>query len=185
MTGHHTLAETERAVQERLGGIPLRWEQMHAAANLHRAAAAVRLHFENSVLRGPDLTWTAFVVLWVVWIWDELETRRVAAEAGITKGTLTGVMKTLETRGFVARSKHATDGRLVLLSLTPQGKKLMEELFPAFNAEEVFVTGQLTKDDCTTLAGLLRAIINQLETHGEERRKETATPLRRSGRSSS
>src|SRR2546430_14223776 len=163
MTGYHTLGETERAVRGRLGGTPLHWEQMHAAANLHRAATAVRLHFENSVLRRSDLTWTAFVVLWVIWIWGEPETRHAAAEAGITKGTLTGVVKTLETRGLVDRSKHATDGRLVLLSLTPQGKQLMEELFPAFNAEEVFVTERLSAAECTTLADLLRAILTQLE----------------------
>jgi len=175
VTGYHTLGETERAVRERLGGIPLRWEQMHAAANLHRAAAAVRLHFENSVLRGSDLTWTAFVVLWVVWIWDELETRHVAAEAGITKGTLTGVVKTLEGRGLVTRARHATDGRLVLLSLTSQGKRLMETLFPAFNAEEVFVTERLSAAECTTLADLLRAIITQLEANGEDRRKTFKT----------
>ncbi|SRR6266545_468137 len=171
MTGYHTLGETERAVRDRLGGIPLRWEQMHAAANLHRAAAAVRLHFENSVLRGSDLTWTAFVVLWVVWIWDELETRHVAAEAGITKGTLTGVAKTLAGRGLLTRRKHAEDGRLVLLSLTPKGKRLMEELFPKFNAEEVFVTERLSPAECTKLADLLRAVITQLETSGEERRR--------------
>lgn len=170
MTGYHTLAETERAVAERLGDIPLHWEQMRAAANLHRAAAAVRLHFENSVLRGPDLTWTAFVVLWVVWIWDEQETRHVAAEAGITKGTLTGVVKTLEARGLVTRTRHATDGRLVLLSITAEGAALMKEIFPAFNAEEVFVTQPLAPTDCATLADLLRAIIAQLEAHGEERR---------------
>jgi len=175
VTGYHTLGETERAVRERLGGIPLRWEQMQAAANLHRAAAAVRLHFENSVLRGSDLTWTAFVVLWVVWIWDELETRHVAAEAGISKGTLTGVVKTIEARGLVTRTKHATDGRLVVLSLTPQGKRLMEQLFPAFNAEEVFVTERLSATECGTLAELLRAIITQLEVNGEDRRKTFKT----------
>src|SRR5262245_18443108 len=172
MTGRHTLGETERAVRGRRGGIPLHWEQMHAAANLHRAAAAVRLQFENSVLRRPELTWTVFVVLWVVWIWDELETRQVAAEAGITKGTLTGVVKTLETRGLVTRLRHQTDGRLVLLSLTRTGKQLMEGLFPAFNAEEVFVTERLTATECTALADLIRAVITQLEGKGEQRRGE-------------
>ena len=187
MTGHHTLAETERAAAARLGGIPLRWEQMHAAANLHRAAAAVRLHFENSVLRGPDLTWTAFVVLWVVWIWDELETRHVAEEAGISKGTLTGVVKTLESRGLVARTRHTGDGRLVLLALTEDGERLMEELFPAFNAEEVFVTDPLSAAQCATLADLLRAVIGQVEEHGEQRRAELhaqGAPPRRGGRRS-
>ena len=172
MTGHHSLTDTERAVQAKLGGLPLQWDRMQAAANIHRAAAAVRLHFENSVLRGPDLTWTAFVVLWVVWIWGELETRYVAAEVGITKGTLTGVAKTLEARGFVVRAKHPTDGRQVLLSLTDKGEELMRTLFPAFNTEEAFVTDQLTVAEAETLATLLRKVVSQVETHGARRRKE-------------
>ncbi|MFD8498938.1 MarR family winged helix-turn-helix transcriptional regulator [Amycolatopsis sp. NPDC059657] len=185
MTGHHKLSETERAVQAKLGDIPLFWEQMQAAANLHRAAAAVRLHFENSVLRSSDLTWTGFVVLWVSWIWGEMETRHVAEEAGITKGTLTGVVKTLESRGLVVRTRHATDGRLVLLSLTEEGEELMETLFPAFNREEVFVTSRLSTAECKRLAGALRKIVSQVEEEGEQRRSELhaeGTPPRRGGR---
>ncbi|MEV4312627.1 MarR family transcriptional regulator [Actinocrispum sp. NPDC049592] len=170
MTGHHSLEDTEKAVEAKLGGLPLQWEQMQAAANIHRAAAAVRLHFENSVLRGPDLTWTAFVVLWVVWIWGEMETRYVAKEAGITKGTLTGVVKTLEARGLAVRTKHAADGRLVLISLTGKGEELMRTLFPAFNAEEAFVTERLSTSEAKTLAALLRKVVSQVEDHGEERR---------------
>lgn len=171
LTGHHTLAETEKAVRAKLGGIPLLWERMEAVANLHRAATAVRLHFENSVLRAAGLTWTAFVVLWVVWIWGQKETRHVAEEAGITKGTLTGVMKTLESHGLVIRTKHPDDGRLVLLALTPKGERLMRKLFPEFNKEEAFVTDRLSPAECTQLAGSLRQIVVQLEEKGEERRR--------------
>ncbi len=170
LTGYHTLAETENAVRAKLGGIPLLWERMEAVANLHRAAIAVRLHFENSVLRTAGLTWTAFVVLWVVWIFGEKETRHVAAESGITKGTLTGVMKTLEAHGLVTRRKHPVDGRLVLLALTPEGERLMRELFPEFNQEEAFVTERLSSEECTELAASLREIVRQLEEKGEERR---------------
>jgi DNA-binding MarR family transcriptional regulator len=170
MTGHHSLQDTEQAVEAKLGGLPLQWPQMQAAANIHRAAAAVRLHFENSVLRGPDLTWTAFVVLWVVWIWGEMETRYVAKEAGITKGTLTGVVKTLEARGLAARTRHAEDGRLVLISLTDKGDELMQTLFPAFNEEEAFVTSRLSTSEAKTLAALLRKVVSQVEEHGEHRR---------------
>jgi hypothetical protein len=57
------------------------------------AAAATRHHFENSVLREVELTWTGFVVLWVVWIFGETETRMVAKEAGISNGPLTGASR--------------------------------------------------------------------------------------------
>ncbi|MCX4695636.1 MarR family winged helix-turn-helix transcriptional regulator [Streptomyces sp. NBC_01408] len=186
MAGHRSIIETEKAVQAKLGGFRLQREQMAAVANIHRAAAAVRQHLENSVLRPAEVTWTGFVVLWVLWIWGETETRHVAEEAGITKGTLTGVARTLESRGLVSRTPHPEDGRRVLLALTAEGEALMEQLFPAFNDEEAFVASRLSAEECLRLADGLRAIVAQLEEHGEERRQELlgASELgpRRSGR---
>ncbi|MEU9124175.1 MarR family winged helix-turn-helix transcriptional regulator [Streptomyces sp. NPDC048506] len=172
MSGRRSIEDTEKAVQAKLGDLPVRYEQMTAVAHTYRAAAAVRQHLENSVLRGAELTWTSFVVLWVVWIWGEQETRRVAEEAGISKGTLTGVVRTLQGRGLLERKGHPTDGRLALLSLTPEGERLMVGLFPEFNAEEAFVTAALSDDEALDLAELLRRIVVQVETHGEQRRLE-------------
>ncbi|MFI7300404.1 MarR family transcriptional regulator, partial [Streptomyces sp. NPDC050121] len=62
MPGHRSIAEVEKLAAARLGGIPVRHDQMAVVANIYRAASAVRQHLENSVLRGVDLTWTAFVV---------------------------------------------------------------------------------------------------------------------------
>ncbi|MBB4920934.1 MarR family winged helix-turn-helix transcriptional regulator [Streptosporangium saharense] len=186
MPAYYSLTETEEAVGRRLGSIPIRREALAAVSNLHRAATAVRQHLENSALRVADLTWSAFVVLWVVWIWEEIETRHVAAEAGISKGTLTGIIKTLESRGLAIRSQHPDDGRLALLRLTPEGVALMEKLFPAFNDEEAFVVADLDAEEALTLAESLRRIVTHLEEHGEARRaklrKENPAPPRRGGR---
>jgi DNA-binding MarR family transcriptional regulator len=172
VTGPGPINETEKLVQEKLGGLPIQHERMAMVANLYRAAASIRQHVENSVLRPFNLTWTGFVVLWVVWIWGESETRNVAEEAGISKGTLTGVARTLEQRGLLARADHPTDGRLVLLRLTEDGEELMERLFPAFHAEEAFVTALLGSRECRTAAGSLRKVVQQIEEKGEERRSE-------------
>ncbi|AWN27145.1 MarR family transcriptional regulator [Streptomyces sp. NEAU-S7GS2] len=172
VSGHRSVGDTEKAVQAKLGDTPVRHERMAAVANLYRAAAAVRQHFENSVLRGVELTWTSFVVLWVVWIGGERETRLVAEEAGISKGTLTGVARTLQSRGLLERKDHPTDGRLALLALTPEGERLIARVFPEFNAEEVFVTEGLSDDEALDLADLLRRVVDQVETRGEDRRLE-------------
>ncbi|TFE37112.1 MarR family transcriptional regulator [Streptomyces sp. ICN441] len=186
MPGHRSIVEAEKLAAAKLAGIPIHREQMAVVANIHRAASAVRQHVENSVLRGADLTWTAFVVLWVVWVWGESETRYVAEEAGISKGTLTGVARTLEDRGLVGRTGHPTDGRLVLLSLTEEGEALMRTLFPAFNQEEAFVTRRLGDEECRNLAEGLRQVVLQIEEQGEERRLAllagTEMAPRRSGR---
>ncbi|MFE2228786.1 MarR family winged helix-turn-helix transcriptional regulator [Streptomyces kronopolitis] len=186
MSGHRSVADTEKAVRAKIADIPLRHEQMAAVANIYRAAAAVRQHFENSVLRDAELTWTAFVVLWVVWAGGERETRQVAQEAGISKGTLTGVARTLQSRGLLERKPHPADGRLALLAPTPEGERLMARILPEFNAEEVFVTEALSDDEALDLADLLRRVVVQVETRGAERRLELldgAQPRpRRSGR---
>jgi len=161
---YRTLSATEAAVNERLAGLALDMPAMAAVSNVYRAAGAIRNHVEHTVLAPYNLTWTAWVVLWVVWIWEEIETRHVAAEAGISKGTLTGVAGTLEKRGLVARRAHPDDGRRVLLSLTPSGLKLMAELFPQFNKQEALVVESLSADETKVLAAALRKIVVDLET---------------------
>ena len=117
MPDRHTLAETEKAMSAHVSDLTPNFPAAAAVSSLYRAANAVRLHLTNSVLREHGLSWTGFVVLWVVWIWDGLETRRAAASAAISKATLTGVVKTLEARGLIARRVSDTDRRLVNLEL--------------------------------------------------------------------
>jgi len=160
---HRTLAETERAVAERLDGLVLDMPAMAVVQNLYRAAGAIRNHLERSVLAPHSLTWTGWVVLWVVWIWEDIEARHVAAEAGISKGTLTGVLSTLESRGLLVRRTHPGDARRVLVALTPPGEQLMREVFPVFNAHEAVVTAPLDPDERRRLADLLRAVVRGLD----------------------
>jgi len=136
---------------------------MTAVSNIYRAANAVRNHLERTVLAEHGLTWTGWVVLWVIWIWGDVESRHVAQEAGISKGTLTGVQNTLMTKGLVDRSVHPQDARRVLLSLTDEGQRLMAELFPAFNAQEVLVTGDLGEDAVLQMARSLRTVVKRAE----------------------
>jgi MarR family transcriptional regulator, organic hydroperoxide resistance regulator len=103
------------------------------------------------------------VVLWVTWIWDCLETRDLAEEAGISKGTLTGVVKTLEGKSLVRRVPMPADGRLVLVLITQAGAGLMLRLFPRVNAAEVFTVSPLEADQVSELAATLRRILTHLE----------------------
>jgi DNA-binding MarR family transcriptional regulator len=163
MAGPHTLSETERQVEARLGGLTIDFAAMAVTSNLFRAANAVRNHFERSVLAEHNLSWTAFVVLWVAWIWEPIETRQIALEGGFSKATLTGVLSTLEGRGWLARSRSASDGRLVDVSLTDEGRALMAELFPAFNGEEQRVVAPIDPERRDALAEMLRAMTQGVE----------------------
>jgi MarR family transcriptional regulator, organic hydroperoxide resistance regulator len=164
MSDRHTLAETEKAMSTHVSDLPLDFAAAAAVSSLYRAANAVRLHLTNSVLREHGLSWTGFVVLWVVWIWDGLETRQAAGSAAISKATLTGVVKTLEARGLITRRVSDTDRRLVNLELTPSGVTLMNELYPAFNAAEAEIVAGLSPRSLAQLTNNLRSIVTELET---------------------
>jgi MarR family transcriptional regulator, organic hydroperoxide resistance regulator len=157
------LVQAERDIRGRIGDQHLDFAAMAAVSNIYRAANVVRNHLERKVLADEDLSWAAFTVLFVLWIWGDQQTRHLAVEAGVTKGTLTGVLKTLEKRGLTKRQTHDEDGRLVLVSLEPKGEAVIERLFPAFNAGEAQVSGDLSEREKSQLAGLLRKIIRSVE----------------------
>jgi DNA-binding MarR family transcriptional regulator len=157
------LVRAEHDIRNRIGDQHLDFAAMAAVSNIYRAANVIRNHMERQVLADEDLSWAAFTVLFVLWIWGDQQTRHLADEAGVTKGTLTGVLKTLEKRGLARRRAHDADGRLVLVSLEPRGVAVIGRLFPAFNSGETFVSASLTDDEKDQLASLLRKIIRSVE----------------------
>src|SRR5262245_41637042 len=136
---------------------------MAVVANVFRVASAARVHLERTVLAEVGLSFTAFTVMWVLWVWGETETRELAVDAGVTKGTLTGVVGTLERRGLVTRRRHAGDGRPGRVSATAAGDALMARLFARFNAGEARIVSGLDADEARQLAALLRGVLHSLE----------------------
>jgi DNA-binding MarR family transcriptional regulator len=166
MTSDDELLPAERKVKEALGDLPLDFRAMAVVSNLFRSSAAIRRHMEAKVLQADRLSWTSFVVLWVLWVWGDLEARELAAAVGISRPTGTGVVKTLEARGFVSRRKGTADGRMVIVSLTGEGREKIEHLFPRFNAEEAAVTSHLEGSEQEALATMLRSMLRAVDVPG-------------------
>lgn len=168
MGDDYGLEATEKAMNDHIGHLPLDFPAANAVSSLFRAANAVRNHLTNTVLREHDLSWTGFVVLWVVWIFDGLETRHAARSAVISKGTLTGVAKTLEAHGWLRRETNPSDRRQVHLSLTPEGRALMEDLYPRFNAAEAEVVARIGETGLPVMTENLRAMVATVEDIGSD-----------------
>src|SRR5919107_5646797 len=100
MTGLDGLLPAEEKVRQALGDLPLDFRAMAVVSNLFRTSAAIRRHMEANVLSADRLSWTSFVVLWVLWVWGDLEAREVAAAVGISRPTGTGGVKNLEAPRF-------------------------------------------------------------------------------------
>jgi DNA-binding MarR family transcriptional regulator len=153
-----SLLEAEQHIEARLGDRDLDFASMHAIANIYRAAAAVRRMAEREPLATGGLSWGGFSILWVLWVWGEMETAKLAAECELAKGTLTGMVSTLERQGMVVRTRLEHDRRRVLVSLTPQGLDAIERLAPLFNDFEAKMTIGLDDAEKRELSRLLRVV---------------------------
>jgi DNA-binding MarR family transcriptional regulator len=153
------LVPAEADVLARVGDLPVDLAAMAVCANVFRAAQGVRSHLERSVLRRHDLSWTGFATLFTIWVWGAQEVRALAESTGVARPTISGVADTLERRGLVRREGHEADRRLCRLALTGDGERLIEALFPEFNAGESALTADLDADERDTLARLLRRVV--------------------------
>ncbi|MCB0991273.1 MAG: MarR family transcriptional regulator [Acidimicrobiales bacterium] len=149
----------EADIRQRLSGKPVDMEVQYAISNLYRAATVVSRSAEREVFLPEELSWSAFSVLWVLWVFGEMDSSRLAAELGITQGTVTGVRKGLEKQGLVRSGADPTDGRRRTISLTDAGAAKMERIYPGFNSLMCDLLGDLEPDEINLLAKLLHSVI--------------------------
>ena len=157
--GTAEMLTAERDVSARLAGRPLDFDANRAISNIYRAAAAVRRQAEQGHLAEYGLTWGGFTILWVLWVWGEMPTSRLVTECDLAKGTLTGMLITLEKRELVTRTQSAEDKRRVLVAPTQLGIATIDELFPKFNDFEVDMIDGLSPAEIRELSRLLRKVI--------------------------
>src|ERR1700720_3477500 len=72
-------------------------------------------------LQELDLTYPQYLVLVVLWERGPQGVGDLAALLRMDFGTLSPMLKRLETKGLLSRRRQATDERRVLVDLTPKG----------------------------------------------------------------
>ena len=170
------LTEVERDIHERIGENTLNSYSAGVMSNIYRAGAMLRNHMEREVLGEYGLSFTAFIVMVTLWVWGDMESQWLAGKAGVTKGTLTGVVKTLERRGLCQRVGHAQDKRKVIVSLTDEGRTAIAKIVPHYNEEETRLVMGLNQESQVLVAASLRTIL----ATGSRLKMESRDPSQRS-----
>lgn len=80
----------------------------------------------------------------------------------ITSGAVTQRLDRLESKGLVARTPHESDGRGVYVTLTDEGRELVDETLPDHLATEADILSALSDDERAALAGSLRTLLESL-----------------------
>ena len=78
------------------------------------------------LLKKLKVTYPQYLVLLVLWEQDERTVSELGEKLFLDSGTLTPLLKRLETVNYVRRLRDASDERRVIVSLTPAGRALRQ-----------------------------------------------------------
>ncbi len=129
------------------------------------AASRKIIRLYKPLLDPLGITYTQFLVLLVLWEKDEQYVNDIGEKLILDSGTLTPLLKKLETAGLIMRKRSKDDERNVLISLTEKGKELEEKTknVPA----QIGVCLTLPKEKLGSLYNLLYDFID-MDTESEE-----------------
>ena len=80
----------------------------------------------KALLEPFGLTYTSYIVLLALWEEDNQTVKELGQKLYLDSGTLSPVLKKLESGGFVKRERNKRDERSVSITLTAKGRRTQE-----------------------------------------------------------
>lgn len=81
----------------------------------------------NPLLKEIDLTYTQYIAMMVFWEHKKMSVKELGQLLFLDSGTLTPVLKSLEAKGLVVRSRSSEDERVLLVEITEKGEALKDK----------------------------------------------------------
>lgn len=112
-------------------------------------------------LERLDLTYTQYLAMLALWQHGQLTVSGLGELMRLDSGTLTPLLKKLEAKGYVVRTRSLEDERRVSVALTEQGAKLKQAAAKA----QASIQAELDMDeeDAKLLRMTLNWLLGQLE----------------------
>ena len=73
-----------------------------------------------------DLTYTQYITMLIMWEHEKITSHELGEKLYLDSGTLTPLLKKLESKNYIKRERSKTDERNLNIELTIEGKKLKE-----------------------------------------------------------
>jgi len=116
------------------------------------------------MLDALGLTYPQFLVLLVLWERGDSSVTGIGTALQLETGTLSPLLKRLESTGFITRTRQAEDERSVVVGLTDAGRAL-EERAATVQREVSDATG-MTDDEIAALRATLQRLTGNLRATG-------------------
>lgn len=74
-----------------------------------------------------DLTYTQYISMMVLWEHKEMNVKELGEKIYLDSGTLTPLLKKLESKGYIKRNRSKADERNLMVSITKEGLDLRDK----------------------------------------------------------
>lgn len=108
-----------------------------------------------------DLTYTQYITMMVLWQYRELNVKELGEKIYLDSGTLTPLLKKLESKGYIKRSRSKEDERNLLISITDEGMSLREEALQV--PEKMAGCVKLDMESAKNLYDILYKLLNNFK----------------------
>ena len=121
------------------------------------AASREILRKYTPFLKDLHLTYTQYIVMMVMWEEKSLTVGDLGKKLYLDTGTLSPLLKAMEEKGLIARSREKNDERVVIVSITPEGEALREKAVTV--PEQIGKCINLSPEETKVLYGILYKLI--------------------------
>lgn len=111
-------------------------------------------------LNKLNLTYTQYIAMMVLWEHKKISVKALGEKLYLDSGTLTPVLKSLESKGYVLRYRSTEDQRVLIVELTEKGEVLKEQA--VFVPEAVSGCVSLEPNEAIELYRLLYKILGKI-----------------------
>ena len=108
-----------------------------------------------------ELTYTQYIAMMVLWEKKEVNVKELGQELLLDSGTLTPLLKKLETKGYITRERMESDERNLRITITDKGEALKDEAVKIPEKMNGCIT--LDPEDAKTLYTLLHKMLDTFE----------------------
>lgn len=110
-------------------------------------------------LDALDLTYTQYIAMMLLWEKKSMTVKEMGESLFLDSGTLTPLLKKMEAKGFVTRSRSTADERILNVVITEAGEKLRERAVHV--PEQMVQCVKLTQTEAAALYGILYKILGK------------------------
>lgn len=118
-------------------------------------------------LKALGLTYTQYIAMLALWERDGVSVKELGERLYLDSGTLTPLLKKLETQRLLTRVRDAEDERQLLITLTDKGRALRERALQV--PEQAFCRTSVDVDLLMKVRGQMRELMAALQPSGSQR----------------